>query len=150
MKHYQEQDSTQTVREALTEYRLDIPGYFDEALVGSVSATFFHRHDLCHVIFGCDTSYLQEGMIDTWTMLGTDVGILNYLRFMRLPEIKQLAKTVDWWEMLRETPRTIVAMVRIYRASRRMTGRWPWQDNTAYMDRRLCDIRRELNIKVLG
>ncbi len=38
------------------------------------SAALFRRHDICHVIFGLDTTIADEAMADTRTMLSCDVG----------------------------------------------------------------------------
>jgi hypothetical protein len=45
------------------------------------SAEPFRSHDICHVIFGLDTTFADEAMVDTRTLLSCDVGVRKYVRW---------------------------------------------------------------------
>ncbi|HLK26181.1 MAG TPA: hypothetical protein VKT30_16110, partial [Caulobacteraceae bacterium] len=67
---YQAQDSQQTLAEGLAEYyaangaRVAAP-----ASLPAESRALFRNHDVCHVVFGLDTTLEDEGMADVRTLL---------------------------------------------------------------------------------
>lgn len=95
---YRRQDCRLTVLEGLEEYRTLMPDLIDETRLEGPSRDMFHNHDICHVIFGCDISLRHEGMVDTWTMFGSDVGIRTYMRYLQLPEVKGLFAQIGFVE----------------------------------------------------
>src|SRR5215475_1345781 len=84
--HYQEQDSQQTLAEGLEEYYRVNRGIVSRpATLAPASAALFQSHDLCHVIFGLDTTLADETMADTRTLLSSDVGWRAYAGYLRDP-----------------------------------------------------------------
>src|SRR5665213_1567547 len=80
---YQVQDSALTLAEGLEEYYT--------ANVGTVtrprdlpreSAGLFRSHDICHVIFGLNTSLSDEALADVRTILSCDVGFRRYSAYL--------------------------------------------------------------------
>lgn len=114
------------------------------------SAALFRSHDICHVIFGLDTTLADEAMADTRTVLGCDVGLRKYARYMSSDAqakaiLKQVGYGVAAWA-------TILALPRMVRAAAARLGirrRWPWEPPPAFMDRTLAELRREFGIKVI-
>src|SRR5579872_961659 len=85
---YRRQDSSQTLAEGLEEYYARNVGRVarPETLAPG-SAELFRSHDLCHVIFGLDTTLGDEGMADIRTLLSCDVGWRRYAEYLtRDPE----------------------------------------------------------------
>lgn len=147
---YQLQDATMTLREGLAEYYAVNPGLADPAeLEHEPSATFFHRHDSTHVIFGTHTGPSDEAGNDWLTLFGADVGFVRYLReFMATTEVKGIAQAYAnasvfrlLWHALRLLP-----IARRYAKS--MHRKWPWQTPEAWLDRPLGELREDLGIKV--
>ena len=67
---YQAQDSHQTLLEALDEYYARNLGRVRRpSELAPESAALFRSHDLCHVIFGLDTTLADEAMADVRNML---------------------------------------------------------------------------------
>jgi hypothetical protein len=61
------------------------------------SAELFRSHDMCHVIFGRDTTFVDEAMVDARTLLSCDVGVRKYVRhLMTNPEAKAIFKEVGY------------------------------------------------------
>lgn len=133
---------------------------------GKDTAEFLSEHDRIHVIFGCDTSLLDEAKADLWTMLGSSLGIFGYLRILVSPEIREFYS--DLKEQLLSSSSdpsnsnhakfqikgSLWAMmalpVKIFARTRAMKAKWPWMHSDQFLDRPLTDIRSELNIKVMG
>jgi hypothetical protein len=148
---YQEQESALTLDEGLEEYYA--------ANVGTVtrpgdlrpeSAALFRSHDMCHVIFGLDTTLDDEALADTRTLLSCDVGLRRYAAYLTQDKqakalFKELGYAMSIWV-------TVLAMPRILRAAReawRMPKRWPWVPPAGYLARPLWDLRREYGICVI-
>ncbi|MGH6822167.1 MAG: hypothetical protein ACREC4_01540 [Methylocella sp.] len=125
---YQNQDADMTLAEALAEYyaanhgRVLRPGDLSEA-----SAELFRGHDMCHVIFGLDTTLADEALADTRTLLSCDVGVRKYVRYLTTnPEAKAIFKELGY---LKSSWITILAVPRVLRAIReawKMPRKWPW------------------------
>jgi hypothetical protein len=93
---YQNQDSDMTFTEALAEYYAANAGrVLRPSDLSEESAELFRSHDMCHVIFGLDTTFADEAMVDTRTLLSCDVGVRKYVRYlMTNPEAKAIFKEV--------------------------------------------------------
>jgi hypothetical protein len=146
---YRLQDCGLTVLEGLAEYRTLMPDLIDETRLQGPSRQMFHNHDLCHVVFGCDISLRHEGMVDTWTMIGSDVGVRAYVRYLQLPEVKGLFAQIGFVRGLVVSIQSVPSLLRVIRNARRMKAKWPWSDHERYLDRPLRDVRAELGIVVV-
>ena len=146
---YQEQNSTMSLQTGLEEYRSSCTGLLDEHEISPQATIFFHAHDLCHVIFGCDTSVPHEAMADTWSLFGTSVDFREYLDYLKLPQANEIFQQIGYmrtaWETICVSPRLVKVIVR----ARRMTKPWPFRDNDQYRDVPLGEIRDAFNIRLV-
>ena len=85
---YQNPLSEQTLEEGLEEYRKGNESILNYKNTED-SKFFFIPHDVCHVIFGCNTSLKDEAITDTWTLFGTDVGLTKFIEFNKLESHKE-------------------------------------------------------------
>ena len=148
---YQAQDSRQTLAEGLAEYyavngaRVSRP-----ATLQPESQALFRSHDVCHVIFGLDTTLADEGMADVRTLLSCDVGWRRYGRYMtRDPEAKAIFKELGYARAVWATLITIPRMTRAIWAAWRSPKRWPWDPPADHFERTLADLRREYGIRLV-
>jgi hypothetical protein len=66
---YQNQDSDVTLAEAVAEYSAANTGrVLRPSDLSEESAELFRSHDMCHVIFGLDTTIANETIVDTRTL----------------------------------------------------------------------------------
>jgi len=148
---YQAQDSPQTLGEGLDEYyEFNRGGMFAAAALLEESAAQFRRHDICHVIFGLDTTLADEVLVDWRTRLSVDVGWSGYDAILdRCPEARPVFKRVGYATIalanLRENARISRALAEAARAPRR----WPWAPPEVFFERRLSDLRVEFGIRVI-
>jgi hypothetical protein len=151
MLRYQEQDSRQTLREGLDEYYAANVGIVtrpDDLPPESVA--LFRSHDMCHVIFGLNTSLGDETLADTRTLLSCDVGMRRYTAYLATD--RQARKLFKELGMARAVAVTVRSLPRIARAvveSMRMRKRWPWTPPETYQERALAELRREFGIRVI-
>jgi hypothetical protein len=147
---YQEQDSQQTLAEGLEEYyRINRGVVSRPATLPPASAALFRSHDLCHVIFGLDTTLADETMADTRTLLSSDVGWRTYAGYLNDPLAQAVFEELGIGRALLATLRTLPRILRAFRETRRMAKKWPWRPPEAYQSRTLGDLRREFGIRVI-
>ncbi|HET6612490.1 MAG TPA: hypothetical protein VFG83_10885 [Kofleriaceae bacterium] len=150
MYAYQDPAARMTLGEGLEEYYASIPGLINERDASSPeAAALFHGHDRCHVVFGCDTSYVGESMVDTWTLFGSDVGTRRYLAYARTPEVKAIFRDIgrarSAWIFIASSPR----LLRVIARARAMTQKWPFDRADEHLDRPLDELRAELGIRII-
>jgi hypothetical protein len=148
---YQAQDSQQTLSDGLAEYYgRNRGGVAPPDSLSPESAALFRSHDMCHVIFGLDTTLSDEAMADTRTLLSCDVGWRRYAKYMTSdPEAKAIFKQVGYVTVIWGTIRTLPRMARAVWEAWKMPKRWPWDPPETYQSRSLGDLRREFGIRVI-
>lgn len=148
---YRQQDSRQTLAEALAEYYRANDGRVrpPESLAPD-SAALFASHDTCHVIFGLDTTLVDEAMADTRTLLSCDVGARRYVTYLAMNKDSQaILKEVGLGNFVWGTVLAVPRICRAAAAAFRMTKKWPWVPPESYKARTLADLRREYGIRVI-
>jgi hypothetical protein len=146
---YQDQDCPLTLTEGMDEYVQGHPGLLREAEMSPEAAKLFHGHDICHVLFGLDTTIADEALADMWGMFGTDVGVGRYLKYLQVNEAQQIVKSIGWSVTIKESLRAMPRVLKAIAGSRSMRRKWPWENHEAYLNTPLADIRREFNIRVV-
>ncbi len=149
MLKYQEQASSQTLTEALSEYRAANPGLDEARGPGGAGAEFFRCHDTAHVVFGCSTSLVGEALADAWTLFGTTVTVGQFLGFLKIEEHQGIIAKVGWWGVLATFVRSAPLFILVAWRGLRMTSKWPWSRFDSYLDRSLVEIRRRFNVHVV-
>ena len=111
------------------------------------------EHDATHVIFGMDTSLEQEAGLDTWLLFGCQFN-WRYLRgYAQLPEIKALYGALmaegGWRLLARLYWKCLGLKWRIFRRTRHMSKKWPFEFPEEWLDRSIVDLRAQHGITVL-
>ena len=146
---YVTQDSTQNLRDAIAEYYECNPVLLDPGNLPEGVAQLFRQHDAGHVIFGCDTSLRGETLIDTWTVFASTAGLRGYLEYFKYPQVNQIFSETGYLRIALESMCCLPDVLRVIRRSRQLVSKWPWSTYENYLDRPLCEIRREFNITVM-
>jgi hypothetical protein len=149
--HYQKQNSDMNLAEGLMEYYAANTGkVLRPSDLSEESAELFRSHDMCHVIFGLDTTFTDEAIVDTRTLLSCDVGVRKYVHYLTTnPEAKAIFAETGY---LKCSWITIFAVPRILRAAWeawKMPKKWPWTPPPAFQNRTLSDLRHEFGIIVI-
>ena len=80
---YQRQDSPQTLAEGLEEYyAANVGKVVRPSDLPPESVGLFRSHDMCHVVFGLNTTLDDEALADVRTILSCDVGIRRYATYL--------------------------------------------------------------------
>lgn len=149
--NYQQQESTLTLAQGLEEYYAANDGKVVRPRdLPPESFALFRSHDMCHVIFGLDTTLDDEALADTRTLFSCDVGIRQYTAYLTQDkQAKALFKELGYLKGFWVTVLTIPRICRAAREAWRMTKRWPWVPPADYEVRSLADLRREFDICVM-
>lgn len=148
---YQEQDSALTLAQGLEQYYAANVGTVTRpADLPPQSAALFRSHDMCHVIFGLNTSLSDEALADTRTLLSCDVGWRRYAVYLAQDsQAKALFKELG---VLKGIWVTALAVPRIFRAAmagRKMPKKWPWEPPEEFQHRPLRELRADYRIRVI-
>ena len=147
---YTIEDSQQTLAQALEEYYRANDGVVARpSTLPAESAALFRSHDICHVIFGLDTSLADETIADTRTLLSTDVGWKKYSTYFNDPLAQAVFKALGLSRAIFVTLRSVPRIVRAIVEARRMKKKWPWIPPESLLDRTLADLRSEFGIRVI-
>lgn len=148
---YQVEDSALTLAEGLEEYYT--------ANVGTVtrprdlpreSARLFRSHDICHVIFGLNTSLSDEALADVRTLLSCDVGFRRYTAYLAQDKhAKALFKELGYMKSISVTLRALPRILRAVVASWQIPTKWPWEPPEEFQRRSLHELRVEYGIHVI-
>lgn len=148
---YQEQDSALTLAEGLEEYYAANVGTVTRPRdLPSESAALFRSHDVCHVIFGLNTSLSDEALADVRTLLSCDVGLRRYAAYLTQDKqakslFKELGYLKSVWVTLLALPRILRATI----ASWQMPAKWPWAPPEEFLRRTLHELRIEFGIRIV-
>ena len=148
---YQAQGSSQTLGEALAEYyEVNRGGVYQPATVSAASMEMFRNHDICHVIFGLDTTMADEILADWRTRLSSDVGWARYAAFFdECPEVRPVFKRVGYATIALATLREQRRIGLAIREASRMPKPWPWSPPASFHDIALSQLRETFGIRVL-
>lgn len=148
---YRRQDSDQTLAQALDEYYAANLGVVVRPRdLPPESAALFRNHDICHVIFGLDTTLADEAMADSRTLMSCDVGVRRYLAYLAQDsQAKAAFKAAGYGRTAWITALTIPRICRAAIEGWRMKRRWPWTPPDSFQARPLADLRREFGIRVI-
>ena len=148
MYAYQEQESQQTLAQALQEYHAVHPGLSQARHMNPKAAFFFRCHDTVHVVFGCGVELDDEAVVKIASILGTTAG-LSVLKGYVLQESLDIYWQLRVVDVLRAIGHAVVIVPRTVIRCLSQRGRWPWSDHEQYLDVSLQAIRQQSGIKVV-
>ncbi len=147
---FQKQDTSMTLAEGLAEFHSVFQNLKEAKDMSSPEAVdLFAKHDICHVVFGCDNSIENEALVDTWTVFGTDVSIQRYVEYTKVPEAKAVFEETGYMRTLLGSIKATPKLFDVFMRSRDMKKKWPFDGHDAFMARPLGAIREEFGIRVL-
>ena len=150
---YQHQHCEMSLREGVEEYHAYLEAIGRKRMVDRAGSRLILEHDVTHVVFGMDTSLEQEAGLDTWVIFGCRYQ-WRYLRdYGRLPEIKALYKSLvkegGWQLFLKLYWKCLGLKWRIFRRTRRMSDKWPFQFPEEWLDHSVSALRAQHGIRIL-
>ncbi|MCB9744742.1 MAG: hypothetical protein H6740_19260 [Alphaproteobacteria bacterium] len=148
---YADPRCTLTLREGLDQYFSTFEGRFDpDACSTEETGEMFRCHDAAHVVFGTNTTLREETLTDAWTLSATDITWADGWAYAKSQESGDIFRMLGLMGILKSLLLALPDVPRVLARARRMNAKWGWYDWRDHLDRRLCDIRAELGLEILG
>jgi len=147
MHAFEQQDSAQTLAEAISEYYAANPGLANGRGMSPDAKHFFRCHDVAHVVFGCSTALDDEAAVKIASLFGTTEG-LRVLKGYRLHESLEIYKRIPLGAALASIAHSMIVVPAALLRCLRQRARWPWADFEQYLEVPLQDIRHRFGIRV--
>jgi hypothetical protein len=108
-------------------------------------------HDITHIIFVCDTSLPGEIRVQLWSKFGVkSFGFRESFRYAKDKEARVLLKNlVGYRAMFLFFLRHIEEIGKVRAQARKMSEKWVYFREEAYMNWKIGDIRKYFNILVV-
>ena len=110
-------------------------------------------HDCTHVIFGNGVTFEEESINDLHGLILCSYEWKDYLAYFKDPFLKNHMKYL-WKEV--GLKKTIFSMFNIYKSifgilkmRFKMKKKWPLKVPDSYLERKICDLRKEYGIQIL-
>ena len=155
MYKFQNQNSQQTLKEALEEFYSINVQFKNLAEKNSPNAKVFKEHDYTHVIFGLGTSIEEESLLDTYVIWGMKFNWGVIFDFYKDPEYKEVIGDIvnkygGYWGIFKIYFSLMPLKFRVLLRCMKMKKKWHYHDiSERLLNRTLQDIRQEYNIVLL-
>lgn len=155
MYKFQNQNSQQTLKDALEEFYSINVQFKNLVEKNSPNAKVFKEHDYTHVIFGLGTSIEEESLLDTYVIWGMKFNWGVIFDFYKDPEYKEvIGNIVDkyggYWGIFKIYLSLMPLKFRVFLRCMKMKKKWHYHDiSERLLNRTLQDIRQEYNIVLM-
>jgi ubiquinone biosynthesis protein Coq4 len=145
-----------TLRDAITEHYNINPQFtpyyeFETLEAGST----IKSHDISHIIYGCDTSYLGEYKVQMWNNFGSSKTMPKIsFKLIFSKDARALIQLVLPTGLIKFAREHKVEMdkvkAKIKTQSAKMTKKWIYSGEEKYMDKTIGEVREEYGIQILN
>ncbi len=155
MYKFQNQNSQQTLKEALEEFYSINVQFKNLVEKNSPNAKVFKEHDYTHVLFGLGTSIEEESLLDTYVIWGMKFNWGVIFDFYKDPEYKEVigdivSKYGGYWGIFKIYLSLMPLKFRVFLRCMKMKKKWHYHDiSERLLNRTLQDIRQEYNIVLM-
>ncbi len=155
MYKFQNQNSQQTLKEALEEFYSINVQFKNLVEKNSPNAKVFKEHDYTHVLFGLGTSIEEESLLDTYVIWGMKFNWGVIFDFYKDPEYKEVigdivSKYGGYWGIFKIYLSLMPLKFRVFLRCMKMKKKWDYHDiSERLLNRTLQDIRQEYNIVLM-
>jgi hypothetical protein len=152
---FQNQNSQQTLKEALEEFYSINVQFKNLVEKNSPNAKVFKEHDYTHVLFGLGTSIEEESLLDTYVIWGMKFNWGVIFDFYKDPEYKEVIGDIvnkydGYWGIFKIYLSLMPLKFRVFLRCMKMKKKWHYHDiSERLLNRTLQDIRQEYNIVLL-
>jgi len=147
---FQKQDCELTLGQGLEEFYALNACKFSQPVPDTKWGKLMAAHDACHVLFGVNTTLVEEAYGDMWTMCATTMKFKDFTEFGENDEARDLLQEIGLMNLIMGWLKSLPGIFNIFLRSRKMTKKWAiWQFENRLNDR-LVDLRKEHNLKILN
>jgi ubiquinone biosynthesis protein Coq4 len=148
--NYLDRDCDITLQQALDKYYAKNPDFYQPNQLDDDSRRVFFAHDVCHIIFGCDTSLVGEAKVEQWTIHSTNFNFKEYVDTVLSTEAtREAVAEIPPIQVLTQGVLNIFPLIKTYLRARKVKPKWNFYTYSQYLDRNLVDIREKFNIHII-
>lgn len=117
-----------------------------------IGRNLIKAHDITHVVFGCDTSFVGELRVQLWTKHAVDFNIVKgeRLKYLFDKDARSLLTPVGMIPFIIFNIGTIIKeYLKVKNQSKFMLKKWVYFKESEHMDKSLQQIRSEFGIKII-
>jgi ubiquinone biosynthesis protein Coq4 len=149
-ENYLVQDCDISLKEALDRYYAQNPGFYQPSQLDDDSRKVFFAHDVCHIVFGCDTSLVGEAKVEQWTLNSTNFNFQSYVdTILGTEATRQAVSEISVWQLFIQGFLNIFPLVKTYVRARQVQPKWDFYNYSGHLDRSIIEIRRAFNIQIV-
>ncbi len=137
-----------TLKEGLEKFNRENNTYFSNYEKSKEGIDFLECHDICHVLFNCNTSLYGEGTVKIWITFGTTLSFKEVTNGYRNAKAFHLARSYSFGHVIKNIFRLVISIPTTIIRARQMSKPWPFREYHSYMNMPLDKIRKEFNIRV--
>jgi len=147
---FQEQDCELTLGQGLKEFYAVNAHKFSKPVPDTEWGKLMAAHDACHVLFGVNTTHVEEALGDMWTICATTMKFKEFTEYGKNDEAHNLLQEIGLMNLIMGWLKSLPGVFKIFLRSRSMSKKWDiWQFEDRLNDR-LVDLRKEHNLKILS
>jgi hypothetical protein len=146
---FQQQDCDLTLAEGLEEFYEINRDKFSKAKQDTPWSKTFLAHDACHVLFGVNTTVIEEAYGDMWTLVGTSMKFGDYYEFGKSEEARKILEGIGLSKTIIGSIKALPGIAVIFLRSRKMKKKWDVWNFENRLNENLGQLREELNLKIL-
>jgi ubiquinone biosynthesis protein Coq4 len=148
--NYLDRDCNITIRQAIDIFYAQNPNFYQPKQLDDDSRAVFFASDVCHIIFGCDTSLNGAFKIDTWVLNAIDLSLKEYYElYTSVVSVRVAMNQISPLQVFFQAILSVFSIVRVYFAGKRVKPKWRFFDYEDYLDLQIMDVRKEFNINVI-
>jgi ubiquinone biosynthesis protein Coq4 len=148
--NYLDRDCHITIQQALDRYYAQNPDFYQPDRLDDDSRKVFFAHDVCHIIFGCDTSLVGEAKVEQWTIHSTNFNFQEYVDMVLSTEAtRQAVNEVSIVQMTVKGILNIPILIKTYLRAKKVKPKWDFYNYSGHLERSIAEIRTEFNIRVV-
>lgn len=138
-----------TLQQGLDEFQKKNMKFFSKRHMSEKGEAFLRRHDIAHVVFGCDTTIYGEGVVKIWTSFGTTSGFWKVVNGYNEVSALELFKAYSFRHVMKNILRYLLVIPKVLFRVRKMAKPWPFSDYETYLNTPISEIRKEFNIQII-
>ncbi len=117
-----------------------------------IARDLIRAHDISHVIYGCDTSYMGELFVQSWNKYGSsqNIPIMEAPKYLLNNDLRSLVLPTSLFSFAFGHIGSIINnRRRVKKQAQKMTKKWQYFKEDFYLDKTVGSIRKEYNIEIL-
>jgi ubiquinone biosynthesis protein Coq4 len=142
-----------TLQEALDQHYAINPQFTQwDTFDAPEARNLIKAHDISHILYGCNTSYMGEYMVQTWNGAGSNLNIppTHIFKYLLNKDLKQLILPTSLFSYsISHIREFITVRSLIKKQAKLMTKKWQYFKEDQYLSTIVSEIRAEYGIHIL-